>query len=165
MDGIGKSGAAVDYHFALLNLQRHNAITPMDHIDQMLQKMVEPVLKQEEFADFWAQQDDPQYQQLRLMQLMGRDAYFEYLDRMQWQAIQAQMGATNTEPWTQQQHFQYRPIRDEQGNIIPDPVSAEQLSSGDQVSLLTSGSFISCPKTPYRPFSLNTLSLYSLKSL
>ncbi len=123
MDGIGKSGAAVDYHFALLNLQRHDGVVPMNHIDQMLQKMVEPVLKEEhDFSEFWAQQDDPQYQQLRLMQLMGRDAYFEYLDRMQRQAIQAQMGPPPTEPWTQQQHFQY-----------VDPVTGEVKSSGDQV--------------------------------
>ena len=48
LDGIGKADAAAEYHFALLNLQRHDAIVPMDEVDTVLQKMIEPVLKQGE---------------------------------------------------------------------------------------------------------------------
>ena len=46
MDGIGRTDAAADYHYALLNLQRHDGIIPFDNLDATLQKMVAPVLKQ-----------------------------------------------------------------------------------------------------------------------
>ena len=35
-DEIGKADAAAEYHFALLNLQRHDAIVPMDEIDKAI---------------------------------------------------------------------------------------------------------------------------------
>ena len=136
MDGIGKSGAAVDYHFALLNLQRHDGVITMDYIDQMLQKMVEPVLKQEEFADFWAQQEEA----IRQAQIQ---AYFEASN---WKEVERQerekaMQETTQPrqrsnlPWTDLQHFQYRPVRDEEGNLVSDPVNVNQLGSGDPAFL------------------------------
>ena len=101
MDGIGKSGAAVDYHFALLNLQRHDGVVPMDHIDQMLQKMVEPVLKQEEFADFWGQQEEA----MRQAQVQ---AYFAEVERQEREAREysQRQGAGDAAPWTQIRHFE-----------------------------------------------------------
>ena len=101
MDGIGKSGAAVDYHFALLNLQRHDGVVPMNHIDQMLQKMVGPVLKQEEFADFWGQQEAA----MRQAQIQ---AYFAEVERQEREArdYSQRQGAGGAAPWTQIRHFE-----------------------------------------------------------
>ena len=63
LDGIGKADAAAEYHFALLNLQRHDAIVPMDEVDTVLQKMIEPVLKQgeEEWEPFTTLSGQPMY--------------------------------------------------------------------------------------------------------
>ena len=51
MDGVGKAGAAADYNYALLNLQRHDVVKRFSDIDVTLQAMVRPVLKAEEEAE------------------------------------------------------------------------------------------------------------------